>query len=91
MKKNNNFEKTDVFESQNKKKYTSLKFWISDYSNVSPADNVSMSFSVEFFEIFAKLFQNDLVRIMTEFYAWRKNSKFEMTMLVMRSDQPMRF
>ena len=51
-----------------------------------------MSFSVEFFEIFAKLFQKiwfglDYDRI----YAWRKNWKFEMTMLVMRSDQPMRF
>ena len=50
-----NFEKTDVFESQNKKKYTSLKFWISDFSNVSPADNVSMSFSVEYFLNFRKI------------------------------------
>ena len=44
--------------------YTSPKFWISDFSNLSPADYVLMSIYVVFFS-------NDLVKIMTEFYALR--------------------
>ena len=39
----------NVFESHKILFYTSWKFWTSDFSNLSPADDVSMSFYVDFF------------------------------------------